>query len=355
MDIKAGRPGFHEVTLHWTEDQPAYDVVVRLISHTDRAYDDGELDRYLMVRDERSWALTLELPSALRTSYQLCPVCDAPVRGEVVDDERWNAIMAAGVADPLNPLIHPAGCTYGNPGPASVLELPEAPSRDGWSTPAAEQGVVRRHASDDGSVVSVYDPAEPRGLAVMFDGSRWADLRLPVLLDNLIGRGEIAPIRVVLIESIRGLHRHDTLPRPSVFAPFAIEIAEHWSTDGPTALVGQSLGGLAATFTARQRPDLFEAVIGQSSSFWWDEKELSGPAVIAELDHGPTTSQRFFLEAGTTEDLRADNRHVADVLTHRGYDATYREYEGGHDYTCWQTGLLDAFRWTFPPISQPAG
>jgi enterochelin esterase family protein len=348
MDIKASRPGFHQVTFRWTEDRPAYDVVVRLISHTDRAYDDGELDKYLMVREERSWALTLELPSALRTSYQLCPMYDATVRGEVVDDERWTAIMAAGVADPGNPLVHPAGCTYGNPGPASVLELPEAPSRDIWSTPVPEQGVVRRCASEDGSVVSIYEPVEPRGLAVMFDGARWADLRLPVLLDNLIGRGEIAPIRVVLIESIQGLHRRDTLPRPEVFAPFAIETAERWATDGPTALIGQSLGGLAATFTARQRPDLFDVIIGQSSSFWWDEKELSGPAVIAELDHGPATSQHFLLEAGTTEDLRADNRRLADVLTRRGYDATYREYEGGHDYACWQIGLADALSWAFP-------
>lgn len=329
-----------QVTFRWNDDQPAYDVLVRLISHTDHAYDDGELDRYLMRPDDDGWSLTLELPAELRTSYQLCPIRDAPVRGQKVDDDRWTAIMAAGVPDPLNPLTHPAGCTYGNPGPASVLELPAAPSSAAWSAPGTTRSVVRR-SLDDGSVLTIAQPPDPRGLAVMFDGARWNDLGL---LDHL----EL-PITVVLIESVKGLPRRETLARPDLFAPFAIELAERWATSGPTALIGQSLGGLAATYTARLRPDLFDTVVGQSSSFWWDTDGLNGAAVIDEIENGPLTSQRFYYEAGSTEgELLIGNRRLAAVLAGRGYEADYREYEGGHDYACWKVGLIDALRWAFP-------
>jgi enterochelin esterase family protein len=329
------------VTFRWSDDQPAYDVLVRLISHTDQAYDEGELDRYLMNQDTDGWSVTLELPAALRTSYQLCPVRDAPVRGQKVDDERWTAILAAGVADPLNPLTHPAGCTYGNPGPASVLEMPEAPSSAAWSRAGTAESVVRRQVLDDGSVVTIARPPDPQGLAVMFDGARWIDLGLPNHLD--------LPITVVLIDSIRGLPRRDALARPEVFAPVAIELAQRWATTGPTALIGQSLGGLAATFTARQRPDLFDTVVGQSTSFWWDADGFDGASVIDELEQGPLTTQRFFYEAGSTEgDLLLGNRRLAAVLAERGCDSAYREYEGGHDYACWQVGLIDALQWAFP-------
>lgn len=42
------------------------------------------------------------------------------------------------------------------------------------------------------------------------------------------------------------------------------------------------------------------------------------------------------------------NRRLAAVLAERGYDSAYREYEGGHDYACWQVGVVDALRWAFP-------
>lgn len=276
-----------EVTFRWIDHRPAYDVLVRLISHTDQAYDEGELDRYLMHRDGDGWSLTLQLPAALRTSYQLCPVRDAPVRGQKVDDERWTAIMAAGVPDPLNPRTHPAGCTYGNPGPASVLEMPAAPSSAAWSTAGTTGRIARRQVLDDGSVVSIAQPPVSQGLAVMFDGARWVDLGL---LDHLD-----LPITVVLIESIRGLPRREGLARPEVFAPVAIELAERWATTGPTAVIGQSLGGLAATFTARQRPDVFDTVVGQSTSFWWNADGFDGDSVIDEARAGSTDATALLL------------------------------------------------------------
>lgn len=49
---------------------------------------------------------------------------------------------------------------------------------------------------------------------------------------------------------------------------------------------------------------------------------------------------RFFLNTGSCErELLDANLWMRDALS--GYDLTYREYRGGHDYACWQGGLAD--------------
>ena len=128
-------PGsLRNVTFTWTEtqpDRPARDVLVRLIALTDHAHDDGDLDLYLLDQgDEGEWSGSLLLSSDLRTSYQLCPVRDEPLRGHPLDDDRWLEILALGIADVSNPETLPASCTYGNSGVASILELPDA-----WPSP----------------------------------------------------------------------------------------------------------------------------------------------------------------------------------------------------------------------------
>jgi enterochelin esterase family protein len=61
---------------------------------------------------------------------------------------------------------------------------------------------------------------------------------------------------------------------------------------------------------------------------------------------------RFFLEAGATErDLLEQNRRMRSVLEVQGYDLTYREYEGGHDYACWRGGLADGLITMLQPSS----
>ena len=55
---------------------------------------------------------------------------------------------------------------------------------------------------------------------------------------------------------------------------------------------------------------------------------------------------RFYLEIGLLEkaigyDGLLVNRYMRDVLQARGYDVTYSEYNGGHDYICWRGSLAD--------------
>ena len=305
--------GFRRVTFTWADtdhEHPAHDVLVRLIALTDYAYDDGELGPYLLEPDgDRRWSTTLRLPSGLRTSYHLCIVRDAPLRGRHPSDERWWEILGIGVVDSTNPAsIGP--CTFGNPGSASVLELPDALPQP-WHArrPAVAAGTLTRHELEGGSaeepsVVHVYVPpghvsvSEPVPVAVLFDGRVWIDIDVAPTFDNLIADGAIPPTMAVIIESIKGATRMQSLLYPGLFMPFLLDelmpfVAERWAiTDDParTVLAGQSLGGLAATHAGFTPHDRFGLILSQSGSFWWPggaEGELSGDALIDEYAAAP--------------------------------------------------------------------
>ena len=57
---------------------------------------------------------------------------------------------------------------------------------------------------------------------------------------------------------------------------------------------------------------------------------------------------RFWLEVGHYEGHNAvssmliSNRHFYDVLVTRGYDASFREFAGGHDILRWRDSIADA-------------
>jgi enterochelin esterase family protein len=122
-------------------------------------------------------------------------------------------------------------------------------------------------------------------------------------------------------------------------------------TDDPSrsAVVGQSLGGLAALWLAHRHPRRFGCAVAQSSSLWWPggEGQLSGDDVLAAYA-GSVPPVRLFVEAGSEEtEVLSGNRRLREHLGDLGDSATYREYRGGHDYACWRGGIADGLRDTF--------
>ena len=359
--------GWHDVTFSWQESDPGnscHDVLVRLIGVTDHAYDDGDLSGFLMRQgDDGRWSLRLRLPSTLRTSYQICPIRDSPLEGHP-PQERWMSILGAGVPDPLNPLLLAAGTTYGNPGAASILELPQAPPQP-WHAPrpGVARGTMTRHeigsAAGDPAIVHVYLPAgyQPQGsplpLVVLFDGLWWMRLNVAATFDNLIADGATPPMVVAVVESIHGAPRWHALTHPGVYEPFVLDELLPWLTsewkvsDDPdrTVLAGQSLGGLVTTHLAHSHPHRFGWVIGLSAAMWWggdDDSGLSGKQILDAIAGSPRVGVRFFLDVGSRErDLLDSVRLMRDTLRSCGYDVRYREYDGGHDQACWRGGLAD--------------
>ena len=355
-----------EVTITWLNPEaarPAYDVLVRLVALTDRAFDAGDVSAYLMEPHPGGvWTWTADLPPDLRTSYQLCPVRDRPLRGQLIGQDRWAEVVATGIPDPCCPDGLPPGCVYGNPdAPASVLSLPGALPQP-WAArrPGARRGSLVRTPLAGGSLVHVYrSPGagrRPAPLLVVFDGQRLLATDVAATFDNLAADGAAPPLTVVVVESIRGSAprgptRISSLPVAAglesvVFGELRPAVEDHYPVTADPArrvLAGHSLGAVAALHLAARQPGRFGSVVAGSPALWWpgEHGQVSGAGVAAAYaDHTP--AGRVFLDAGTEEgDLLAGARAFHDTLVKAGHDVVYREFRGGHDHACWRGSLAD--------------
>ncbi|HEY2692563.1 MAG TPA: alpha/beta hydrolase-fold protein [Streptosporangiaceae bacterium] len=355
-----------EITITWLDPdaaRPAHDVLVRLVALTDRAFDAGDVSAYLMEPHAGGvWTWTADLPADLRSSYQLCPVRDRPLRGRLIDQDRWAAVVAAGVPDPCCPDRLPPGCVYGNPdAPASVLSLPGAlPQPWAGHRPGIARGSLARTPLAGGSLVHVYrSPGadrQPAPLLVVFDGQRLLATDVAATFDNLAADRAAAPLTAVVVESIRGSAPRGPTRISSLTVAAGLEsfvvgellpaVEERYPVTADPALrvlAGHSLGAVAALHLAARRPGLFGSVIAGSPALWWpgENGQVSGASVAAaHADHAP--AGRVFLDAGSEEDgLLADARAFHDTLVKAGHDVVYREFRGGHDHACWRGSLAD--------------
>jgi enterochelin esterase-like enzyme len=204
-------------------------------------------------------------------------------------------------------------------------------------------------------VVHVYTPSGdlPPSLpvAVLFDAQAWFAADIMATFDNLIADRVVPPFLVAMAGYPFGPTRVRGLTRPSIHHRYLVEelmpwlVREFHATTDPaqTVLIGQSLGGLAAIHAALREPARFRNVISSSASLWWpsgEAGELSGADVLAAA--ATASPVRFWLESGAFEyGLTPGNRELHTTLSGQGTEVTYREYQGGHDYTCWRGGIGD--------------
>ncbi len=355
-----------EVTIAWQDTdsaRPARDVLVRLIALTDRAQEAGDVSAFLMEPGRDGlWTWTAELPSDLRSSYQICPVRDRPLRGQPPGPDRWATVVAAGLPDRSCPDRLPPGCAYGNPGQqASVLSMPRAPDQP-WLArrPAVAPGPVLRVPLPGGSVVHLYRtagmPDSPAPLLVVFDGQRLLATDVAATFDNLAADGATGPLTAVIVESIRGSEPRGPSRIASLTVAAGLEsfvfddllpaVEARYAIAADPALrvlAGHSLGAVAALHLAARRPAVFGSVVAGSPALWWpgENGQLRGADVAGEYV-ASTAARRLFLDAGTEEgDLLAGAREFRQALVAAGREVTYREFRGGHDHACWRGSLAD--------------
>jgi enterochelin esterase family protein len=301
-------------------------------------------DRRLRHAGDGWWEKVVELPRDVRTTYAFT---HTRVPGS-----------SALLPDPLNPRQHVYTADPDDPededGVLSLLELPDAPPLR-WSV---EHDVPHGRVTKDahaGRPVFLYEPpggADARTpVVVCFDGQAYvsdAYVPLPTVLDNLVAAGEIPPVVAVLPSSMTQSTRNRELFLDDAFVdlladellPWARERVAFTDDPGQTVVAGSSAGGLTAAFCAYRRPARFGLVLSQSGAFQY--------GLVSEwLD--AEARPRFYLDAGilettvweTRSSLLHANRHLRDVLRAKGYDVTYREYPGGHDYLWWRETVAD--------------
>jgi enterochelin esterase family protein len=209
------------------------------------------------------------------------------------------------------------------------------------------------------------DPSSAEHLSIFLDGEFYRDaVDANSVIDGL--QGEIADSWFVFVsvESVEA--RWLECPCHQPFARFVAEELLPWlgtqhrelQLARKTTLIGLSYTGLAAAFVAQQFPGIFQRVISQSGSYWWNDCWLSGQYRV-----GARVPTDFYLDVGS-EELAENVRHregvlqvvsqlegvrrFRDVLHLRGNSVKYVEFEGGHDFTAWRQTLPGALRWALP-------
>jgi enterochelin esterase-like enzyme len=262
--------------------------------------------------------------------------------------------------DPLNPHVW-AG--------RSVVELPDAPEEP-WirEIPGVPKGTLIKGSLNSGVLkedrtFSVYLPSsyasdgESFNLLVVFDGESYGRdgaVPTPTILDNLIYKLRIPPTMAVLVNSQKTRERDLLCSDP--FALFVVKELIPWvrdkypATSDPTRTVvaGSSYGGLAAAWIGFRHANVVGNVLSQSGTFNYNPNSVGTQDsdyyvetgwLTRQFVRGPMLPLRFYLQVGRFEGLSLPNRHLRDVLEAKGYQITFAEYSGNHDYLSWRNSL----------------
>jgi enterochelin esterase family protein len=335
------------------------------------------------------WHLSSTLRRDLRLPYRFVSrdyLSDADLLRTLDHDEVLRLeidVVERGFADPHNPDRIPPLQGPHDPLPprenwASVLTLPDAPREPRFYTSGdgpreLTSHLLRSAVFGNERTITVYTPprstpapSEALALLVLFDGEWWLRVaELPVALDNLHAENLIPPTAVVFVHNATRTSRMVELPcEPRLPTMLAEELlpmvrANHGLATGPERSIvgGASYGGLAAAYVAFSRPDLFGNILSCSGSFWWGLANDPSEPFRWGCDGEPEwlTRQyalaerkplRFWMDVGVLErgqlpyapgvDQVSVNRHMRTVLQAKGYDVTYYEAPGGHDFATWR-------------------
>ncbi|MBK9123464.1 MAG: esterase family protein [Chloroflexi bacterium] len=229
------------------------------------------------------------------------------------------------------------------------------------------QGDVTRHAiyspmllSGNRRDVWLYHPPtdEPAPLIVVYDGKDYfRRANLTQIVANLIATKQIAPVALAMIDNAREDRFLEYNATETVLAqvtelvmPLAynnLNLIDPDISPGAWGVMGASMGGLMAMYTGLRLPQVFGKVICQSGAFQYDLTDY--PPIVDVLVRGlPKAPVRIWQDVGRFEWLLAENRAFNALLNEHGYKVTFREFNGGHNWSSWRDMLPAALSALFP-------
>jgi enterochelin esterase family protein len=314
------------------------------------------------------WYTTVRVRRGTRVGYDISP--------NDREEDRW----ATRQLDPLSPRRTPDDPTY--PFLAtSVLDMPGAPDEQWALRTPVRRGLIEERTVKSALLANpkfgserqiwIYTPprynaaAGPYPLLVLLDGASYVSNRFnnaPATLDNLITDGRIRPTIVLFDPGNRGggFAGHAGYGEALVKEVLPVLRASYSISTNPadTVIGGFSAGGTAAAQIALLHSEVFGNVLSQSGAFRnRDPGDEEPNATVRKYLAAPRRPIRFYLETGiydnapgANQPLRdfvldetnlMGNRHLRDVLRAKGYDVTYREVGGSHEWIHWRAMLAD--------------
>ncbi len=290
------------------------------------------------------WTATLTVPRNAFIEYAYAV--------DVAPGEDWNAFRAL---DPLNSRAKWNGISAFN----NYFYMPEAQPTPliKWARGIA-RGTLTRHkvktlglAAGTERAVKLYQPPtdEPSPLVLVLDGYDYVNQgKMPAIVDNLIAQNRIHPIALVMPQNGRDARTVEYGCADVTYSffhwclrPLAAQHLHLIDVDahpGAWAVMGASMGGLMSLYLGLRNPHIFGRVLSQSGAF-----TMSGYDMIVYdlVQHGVSRSLKIWMDCGCYDFLIDTNRRMAPLLQEKGYDVTYQEYVGGHNYYAWRDDLAD--------------
>jgi enterochelin esterase family protein len=177
---------------------------------------------------------------------------------------------------------------------------------------------------------------------------------LPVIIDNMIAQERIRPVALAMIQNggrartveyacsdaTLGFLTQSVLP----LAQSNLRLTD--PKQGNYGVLGASMGGLMAMYTGMRLSHIFNNVLSQSGSFSSDEYN---PVVIDLIRHTPIQPVKIWMDVGTYDfpEIRTSNRSMAALFQERGYTATLRQHNAGHNFPAWRDDVWRGLEWLF--------
>ena len=274
-------------------------------------------------------------------------------------------------------------------GVRSLPPLDYSLGHDSQPQPGVPTGTVTKHVLAPGKyfpgtphnyqvyVPAQYDASRPIAYMIFLDGSGYAgnNVRVPVVLDNLIARRDVPPMIAMFIDPgimpalsdeaqnrYERIFEYDSLtPRFANFLieEFVPEVARtHNLSKDPNdhGIAGISTGGVGAFVAAWNRPDQFRRVITWVGSFGNFRGADRLPGLIRRTEPRPI---RIFMQTGRQDLVNyagswyLENPRMAAALEFAGNDVKIELGEDGHSNRHGASVLPDTLRWLWRDYPQP--
>jgi enterochelin esterase-like enzyme len=204
---------------------------------------------------------------------------------------------------------------------------------------------TREYAVGAKRTVHLYSPAteEAIPLLVVYDGNDYLKrAKLNIIVDNLIADKRIRPIALALIQnggsSARTVEYSCSEATLGFVTECVLPLAQEQlklepARNGHHGVMGASLGGSMALYTALRLPQIFHRVLSQSGAFFAPDYPYIGADLVR---FGPRPDLDIWMDAGRLEWLLPGNQQMFALLKEKKYKVRYHEFSGGHNYTAWR-------------------
>ncbi len=207
--------------------------------------------------------------------------------------------------------------------------------------------------------------SEPSGdskiLCLFLDAELYLD-RVNVLdvINDLTSDEEFPQTTFAFLSYGQPNDRHEDFICNDKFAYFLVHelldwLASNFGKFEKVYLCGLSLSGLAAVHAAATHPNIFDGVLSQSPSAWWN-----GEWLTQNFPSSRPSKTRFWMSVGKAETqvdvLHSPSlyqeksqlmtcRNLARRIFESGQQIHFSEFNGGHDPVCWSSELPSALTW----------